>query len=394
MPKAKATVPDKNLVMKKVALITSFAPNIGGGAVIINSLIPALKEKEIDVEWIYLNDKDIERNGCVWIGEPLMGGSLGKDIKNNLLLWIGIKTKAINQILERIVAVKADIYWIEAHNEGVLLARELAPMTDTPIHFTVHDDVPYGVFARSRRYRWLSGIAQKRFAEAMHSACGVDVISDGMRDYYQKIFGINSAVIHRYLPSLPQFDSVTFDVNSLTVGHIGTVYSLAEFRLFCQALQEYAKAKGLNAKLITIGLAREYISIINEFPQLIHDIPQLTETAAIAQLSRCNFVYAMYPFSRSSAVFRQTSLATKLTTYIQAQRPIFAHTPSDSTVATVVSKYQLGVICDRLTTSDLTAAIEQLCKYELTPNCFENARAALFGYDNVTKLEKCLKQTV
>lgn len=380
--------------MKKVALITSFAPNIGGGAVILNSLIPALTEKNIEVEWIYLNDKDVEINGCLRIGEQLMGGSLVKDIKNNLLLWLGIKTKALKEILEKIIAVKADIYWIEAHNEGVLIAGELARMTKVPIHFTVHDDVPYGVFARSRRYRWLSGIAQKRFAQAIRSASGVDVISNGMRDYYQKIFGINSIVIHRYLPSLPEFAPVSLDVNSLTVGHIGTVYSLTEFRLFCQALQEYAKAKGLNVKLITIGLAREYITIIDEFPQMIQDIPQLTESKAIAQLSCCNFVYAMYPFSRSATVFRQTSLATKITTYIQAQRPIFAHTPSDSTLATLVNNYQLGVICDRLAISDLIKAIEQLCHHKVNPQSFENARAALFGYDNVTKLEKCLKQSL
>lgn len=380
--------------MKKVALITSFAPNIGGGAVILNSLIPALKEKNIEVEWIYLNDKDVEMNGCLRIGKPLMGGALVKDIKNSLPLWLGIKTKALKEILEKIIAVKADIYWIEAHNEGVLIAGELARMTEVPIHFTVHDDVPYGVFARSRRYQWLSGIAQKRFAEAMRSVSGVDVISEGMRDYYQKIFGIDSTVIHRYLPSLPKFAPASLNANTLTVGHIGTVYSLAEFRLFCQALQEYAQGKGLNAKLITIGLAREYISIIEEFTQLIQDIPHLTETAAIEQLFGCNFVYAMYPFSRSSTVFRQTSLATKMTTYIQVQRPIFAHTPSDSSLATLVNNYQMGVICDRLDTSHLITAIEQLCKYKVNPQSFENARAALFGYDNVTKLEKCLKQSL
>jgi glycosyltransferase involved in cell wall biosynthesis len=380
--------------MKKVVLITSFEPNIGGGAVIFNSLIPALKEKEIEIEWIYLNGKDIQVDGCIRIGHKLMGGSLWKDIKNNLLLWLGIKTKAFQEILDKIIAIKADVYWIEAHNEGVLIARELAHMTDTPIHFTVHDDVPYGVFARSRRYRWLSGIAQKRFAQAIRSASGVDVISEGMRDYYQKIFGIDSTVIHRYLPSLPKFAPASLDVNTLTVGHIGTVYSLAEFRLFCQALQEYAKAKGLNAKLITIGLAREYITIIEEFPQLIQDIPQLTESKAIEQLSSCNFVYAMYPFSRSAKVFRQTSLATKITTYIQAQKPIFAHTPSDSTLATLVNNYQMGLICDRLNLSGLIEAIEQLCHQEVNPQSFESARAALFGYDNVTKLEKCLKQSL
>ncbi|HAX76298.1 MAG TPA: hypothetical protein DCY88_10765 [Cyanobacteria bacterium UBA11372] len=378
--------------MKKIVLFTSFAPNIGGGAVNINSIIPYFKK--VDVEWLYLHDKDLNIEGCVRIGKPLTGGKLWKDLTNSVFLWLGIKAKKSQKILEQILARKADVYWIVGLNEAIPIARELASRTSTPIHFTIQDDVPYGVFARSRRYQWLSGIAQKCLAEVMRRVRSLDVTSDGMRDYYQKTLGINGIVIHPYVPSLPNIEPISLDANSVTVGHIGTIYSLPEFRLFCQALQEYAKAKGLNAQIITIGLARKYATIIEEFPKLIHDIPQLTEAEAIKHLYRCNFLYAMYPFNPASTIFRQTSLPTKLTTYIQAQRPIFAHTLADSSLAAVVREYQLGLICDRLTTSDLTAAIEQLCKYELTPNCFENARAALYGYDNVTKLEKCLTQTV
>lgn len=55
--------------MNKIVLFTSFAPNIGGGAVNINSIIPYFKE--VDVEWLYLHDKDLKIEGCIHIGTPL-----------------------------------------------------------------------------------------------------------------------------------------------------------------------------------------------------------------------------------------------------------------------------------------------------------------------------------
>ncbi len=53
----------------------------------------------------------------------------------------------------------------------------------------------------------------------------------------------------------------------------------------------------------------------------------------------------MYPAGGKYQLFRRTSLPIKVSTYVQAQRPIFAHTPADSTLACVVTKYKLGAVC-------------------------------------------------
>lgn len=378
--------------MKKVLLITSFPPNIGGGAVNVKSVISYFKE--IDINWIYLHNEGLNLEGYPYIGQPLMGGSLIKDLKNSLLLWSGFKTKEFEDILAKIISFKADVYWIVGHNEGILIARELARTTNTPIHISLHDDIPYGVFGRSLRYRWLSAIAQKRFADALRSARTIDVTSDAMRDRYQKTLGVNSIVFHPYVPSLPKLAPVTLDVNSLVVGHVGTLYTLNELRLFCQALQQYAQQKGLKARMVLIGLAEKFIKITEEFPQLISILPNLPESEAIVHLHQCNFLYAMYPFDRKSAIFRQTSLATKLTTCVQAQRPVFAHTPEDSSLATVVTRYNLGLNCNSMTVSGLTNAIEKMHRYQVDTNTFETVRTALYDKDNVSKLEKCLMQNI
>lgn len=375
--------------MKKALLITPFPPNQGGGAVNVKSVIPYFKE--VEVEWVYLNNQDLKLEGYTHIGELLMGGSLGKDFKNSLLLWFGIKTKSFKEIVDKIKAIKTDVYWVVGYNEGILLARELALTTNTPVHISLHDDIPYGVFGRSNRYRWLSGIAQQRNTEALRSARSIDVTSDAMRDYYQKTIGVDSVVFHPYVQKLPTVSPATFDANTLTVGHVGTVYTLTELRSFCQGLLEYGQTRGIKVSLVLIGLARKLTSIVEEFPQLIVDLGHLPEPEAIAQLSQCNFLYAMYPFDPKSAIFRQTSFATKLTTCVQAQRPIFAHTLEDSTLAGVVNEYKLGIYCNSLEPSAIAQAIEQMHRYEVSSDGFENARKSLYDVHNVILLENCLK---
>lgn len=378
-----------NPSMKKVTLITSFSPKIGGGAVILRSLIPHIQQT--DITWVYLHDQDVMLDNCLRVGKPLMGGSLLQDLTTSLFLWLGIQTTELKRIINKILAVPSDIYWIVASNEGIAIATELARLTNTPIHLSVHDDVPFGVFARSRRYRWLSQLAQTRLFKAMQAAQTVDVVSNGMRCYYQQTLGVDTVVIHRYIPCLPQLKPVFLDNNKLVVGHIGSIYSHKEFYLFCQAVKEYAQKSGRTAQIILIGINRKFIQTLQEFSELLVDIPQLAEAQAIQQLAQCHFLYAMYPFNRAAAVFRQTSLPTKLTTYIQAQRPIFAHTPDDSSLSTIVTKYKIGLQCSSLTFAGLNEWIEQISQYELTGN-FEKTRAELFGVENVNRLVKCLNK--
>ncbi|WP_026734487.1 glycosyltransferase [Fischerella sp. PCC 9605] len=374
--------------MKKVLLITTFLPNIGGGSVILRSLIPALKEKGIDVEWIYLTEKEVDFPEAKRLGEGLMGGKLLKDIVNSGLLWHGIKTPQLNSTINKILSLKADAYWVIGHSDGILIAKELARRTSIPVHLTIHDDLVGGWFGRTRRYRWLSKQAKKVFAEAMHAVNSVDVVSESMRRYYQQMLGVDSVVVHRYLPSLPKLESKPSEQNTLVVGHIGSIYSADEFRLFCQALENYGKQQKLSVKFIVIGADRRFLP--TDFSELIVDIPQLTENEAIAKLAQCHFMYAMYPFDNAFAIFRQTSLPTKVTTYIQVQRPILAHTPTDSSLAEIVNTHRLGITTEALSVADLTEAIARICEYKLSDRAFELAHNGLFGMENVNRMVACL----
>jgi glycosyltransferase involved in cell wall biosynthesis len=374
--------------MKRVLLITTFLPDVGGGSVILRSLISPLKDEGIDVKWLYITKKKaVNFPGAKWLGEGLMGGEFIKDIINSGLLWHGVKTKQFKRIIDKIISLKADAYWVVGHSDGILVAKEIAQRINIPVHLTIHDDLVGGWFGRTRRYRWLLNPARKLFAETMHSVSSVDVVSESMHRYYQKMLGADSVVVHRYLSSLPKLEPKPIEPSTLVVGHIGSIYSANEFRLFCQALENYGQQKGLCVKFIVIGADRRFLP--TDFSQLIVDIPEQDENEAIVELSQCHFLYAMYPFGRAFSVFRQTSLPTKVTTYLQVQRPILAHTPSDSTLAEIISTYQLGINSNALTTAELSKGISQIREYQLSERAFEEAHTALFGFENVNRMVAC-----
>ena len=56
----------------------------------------------------------------------------------------------------------------------------------------------------------------------------------------------------------------------------------------------------------------------------------------MALLRRCFALYLNYPFGRRDAVLRQTSFPTKLSTYVQAARPLLIHAPADSSTAPLI----------------------------------------------------------
>ncbi len=386
----------------KVALFTPFSPNMGGGAAQLYSLVLPLEAQGIDVTWLYLGDKDatyldfqevpLEPRKFIRIGTPLMGGSPWEDLRQSIFLWNGVMTKGLKRVMDKICGMEADLHWIVAHNEGILIASALARLNYVPVHLTIHDDVP-SLFARSRRYRFISDLAKTRLKEAMDLARTVDVTSEEMRAHYKKTLGIDSMVVHPHLPSLPVFEAPPIEKRNLVIGCAGAIYSFKEFRSFCEALQGYAKNNTLNAKVVLIGTPPERVtSDLREYSQMITSIPRLSERETVRKLANCNFLYAMYPFDQASDVFRRTSFQTKLFAYIQAGRPIFAHTPDDSTLARFVRRYDVGISCDSLRAFDIIESIRKIIRHELSADSFEQARAETFGQDNINNLLKCFTE--
>jgi hypothetical protein len=369
----------------RIALFTPFSPDIGGGSIQLKGLLPQLAE--FDINWYYLASTKAASGVGTWLGPQLMGGSLLQDLSRSSRLWLRGTSRRIREIAAR---MDADLYWIVAMNEGVLVALELS-VSGKPVHLTVHDD-PVSVFQRSTRYRLLSPFMRRSFSCVMRSAKSVDVISHGMRDFYCQRFGIEPLVVYRYVQGLPRLKDHPTGTGVLRVGHIGIIYDANQFREFVEALRAHGRNLGMSVKLVKIGRSREFEKVQEVHPDLVEDLGELPEKAAIEELSKCNFLYSMYPDTPRFEVFRRTSQPMKLSTYVQAQRPIFAHTPEDSTLAAAVRKYRIGSVCGSSDRQGIEVALKALQQLEEIPReRFEQARTELLGIAQVRDLENTLR---
>ena len=365
----------------RIALFTPFSPDIGGGSVQLRSHLAQLSD--LSVEWFYLAAAPVRGEHRHWLGHPLTSTQLASDLSARSGFLPG-STKAVREIAEKL---DADLYWVVGHYEGISVAAELLSMGRT-VHLTVHDE-PLAMLIVSRRFRALWPLMSLVFSHVLRGARSVDVTSTAMRDYFKLRYNVDSFALYKYLPTLPEMRPCFADEH-LTIGHIGKLYHSGPFRRFLLACRDYAAAQKRKLRIVRIGACQEMDKISSENHDVFETHADLLEPDALPLLANCNFVYAMYPEGFRFQGFRRTSLPIKLSTYIQAQRPIFAHTPPDSGLAQVICKYGVGRVCSSNGEDAIQQAIQATLTAKITRQDFEALRRDLMGPNQLLLLRNAL----
>jgi hypothetical protein len=374
-----------------VCLFTSFHPDLGGGgSACLQSVI--LRFTRVEVRWLFLGVSDAVFPNTRRIGAPLFGGGFLTDMLTAPWLWSGWQSRKLRCMVDAIAEEEADALWLVAMNEGILVGNALMDRCRVPLHVSVQDDQAEAICRRSRRYRWLESVALGAWQRLLRRTGSVDVISSGMRRYYQEQRHLDSFVFHPHVPALLHPPDALAD-SELHVGHLGTLYSETEVIAFMQGAGLAAKQLGRRLRLTFIGGNRiNPARHANLLPPdaLIEVSPSLGEGEALQRLSSCHLLYAMYPFEERCRVFRMTSLPTKLSSYIQIQRPVFAHTPADSTLAEMVQQHRIGGVCDSLDPTVIGGSILRILQHVPERDAFEKMRSAEYGEEHVTRMEDAL----
>jgi hypothetical protein len=374
----------------KVVLFTAHAPTVGGGGTILRSLVPEL-EQNFDIRWAYLSSSAVPGREEDWLGPPLMGaGGVGRDALRTALLLGGSASHRVCEIEYRLRAMDPDVFWVVSHNEGLRVAWELLRGGQRPVHLTVHDDWAGALCARSTRYRLLAALADSLTRRVLKRVSSVDVVSHGMQDFYRRSAGIEAMICHRYLAHLPSPASPPD--GPLTVGHIGSIYSAHELWCFADAFKRFCGERGEKGRIRLWGCHLSSNDVPGHLEDWIEFHPNETEDHVVLQLQQCHFVYAMYPFARRLRRFSQTSLPTKLSTYVLAQRPILGHGPAQSTLATFLRDTQTGVTWSGLDPQDGVRAIGCLMVQSGESHRWERARQLYFGYENIRVMLQALNK--
>jgi len=365
----------------RIALFTPYSPEIGGGSVQLRSHLAQLAE--LNVEWYYLSKDPVQGAHRHWLGNPISPSQFAADLSARSGFLPG-STRPVREIVGR---MDADLYWVVAHYEGISVAAELMAL-GKPVHLTVHDE-PLAMLIRSRRFRPLWPLMSLTFSRVLHGARSVDVTSTKMRDYFKLKYDVNCFSLYKYLPKLPIVNP-RLSKDTLAVGHIGSLYHPEPFRRFILACSEYAKSQNRTLKVIRIGSSSEMDRIASERLATFEDHGELLEQDALPVLATCDFVYAMYPRGFRFQGFRRTSLPIKLSTYIQAQRPIFAHTPPDSGLAELIIRHDVGTVCSSNNESEIRASLGELLGKRIGRQSFEALRDDLMGPQQLRQLRSAL----
>ncbi|WP_218280714.1 glycosyltransferase [Verrucomicrobium spinosum] len=364
--------------MNEVVLFTPFHPDSGGGAVVLRTLIAAFSK--LKVRWLYLGDTPSNFPNSHCIAPSVIGQPLLKDLSASLKMWTGWGQPELGRIVTSITREQPAVIWTVAMNEGIPVGNIVAEELGIPLHVSVHDDQVGAIAGRSRRYWWMAGLMRKPWLRLLRRASSIDVISDGMKRRYAQLHHVDSFVCHRVITALPEIaNSVSGD--AISVGHIGNVYSNKEYSCFLLGLRAYRETRRQSLQFYLVGSQPDQVCLAQEIlgSDSVTDYDHLNEIDAVRLLGGTSFVYAMYPFDAKSSEFRRTSLPTKLSTYVQSQRPIFAHAPMDSTLAEVVSNGELGYCCSDLRPHVIAEGVEKILSLQVPKSRFEGVRSAKYG---------------
>lgn len=324
--------PDRPLV-----LVTDSPPDLaGGGTVILHSLLgPRERERMV---WASLTPPR---------GEPgpgevtLRRGSAGRGRRSVGADSTYRAAALADEVDELARACNAGAIWVVMHGAAVHVAARLARRGRLPLHLTVHDDPPYGVALRSRRYVGLVPLIARDFASAMRRAASVDVIGRGMAERYRRLYGVESTIVHRAVPGpippAPPYDRAK---SGLRVGILGTTYSYGQLPILGRAVAEAAQRAGTRGSIVVIGqgfgdrLRADMGGAVD-----VESTGHVAEDEGIRHLQGCLALYLNYPFGWRHAVLRQTSFPTKLSTYILAARPLLVHAPADSSTVPLCRRH-------------------------------------------------------
>ncbi|MXV17448.1 glycosyltransferase family 4 protein [Hufsiella ginkgonis] len=369
----------------RICLFTAHSPLFGGGGAVLRSLIAHLPE--IDVAWHYTEERPAQGYESGYLGRGVMGGNLLKDLGITWSLLNQQQVPALDALIQQLLRIHCDGYWIVSHNEGLRVALELARL-GKQVHLSVHDDWAAALCARSFRYRLMGRAADRLTRATLREVPGFDVISEGMRAYYQQLSGRPGEVCHRYLPEGSIRSPLPRVKDGLTAGHIGSIYDKKDFVSFLTLFKDFARRRNRQA---TVHLWGCHLTP-DDMPEALRPHVQFHETlpeeVVVAQLADCDILYAMYPTSKALHRFSQTSLPTKLTSYLQATRPVFGHGPADSTLSQFLEATGTGAMWTGTDADAGFAALEKALETEPSHGTWLAARDHYFGEKNLMVMRR------
>lgn len=242
--------------------------------------------------------------------------------------------------------------------EAVVAGRVAAQLLNIPLLVSVHDD-PVNRIDGKGYPAWLMRSFETNFSKTMRAAERCAVISDYMGEEYRERYGVKTITLFigvdegKCLPS----KSLDIDKQPIYIGSIGSMNSVDNWNMLIDSIRilnhRYGKEK---FRILHIGNLSNTLQTTDE----VEVTGWVPEKKYLYHLSRIDIGFLNWSFNPIYAETSRTSLPMKTHSYIQAQRPMLALGPSDSSIVRLIKDYQCGISCSEDRAEDLAKRIEEL----------------------------------
>lgn len=249
--------------------------------------------------------------------------------------------------------------------EAVISGRLAARLARLPLLVNVHDD-PVNRLRVKHQPVWFLHWYEAQFAKTLRAARRVGVISDSMGEVYQQRYGVRTTTLYigveeeKCLPArCPDLEK-----QPILIASLGSVNSAENWNLLISAVRRLnSQAGGEKFRILHIGNLNPNLTA----PPEVEATGWLPEDEFLRQLDRANICFLNASFAPEQAEVGRLSLPLKIHSFIQAQRPMLALGPSDSSVVRFVRAHGCGEVCEQADVNALGDVIQSL--YSDTERC-------------------------
>lgn len=351
-----------------ILLLTSASRHGNGiGTLFLQTLVEGVPE--VPIHW------HTERP--FWLGQSLVRfGKLGVLLRAasvRLGLWSALRLLLYRHfVLQR--RVKQMENWVKVNQACTILLTASSPeliALGSQLAALGHDvraivwDAPEYLTANLRLGRAATDRVQRDFAVLMQGARAAAVISEGMKDRYEKMYGVPCLIMRHGTNAVPRTDR-THAKDALRIVFAGSLYSKQEWNAFVAALELADwKLAERDVRLIFIG----------NFPltgatrsDRLECLPAVSHERALELMAEMDIGYLPYWFDDGHASIVRSSFPGKMTAYAAAGLAVFHHAPAYSTVNLFLNRYPFGISCESL---EPKIILEKLIQLNAWKNCHQ-----------------------
>ncbi|MDH6106143.1 hypothetical protein NWP22_09735 [Anabaenopsis tanganyikae CS-531] len=237
---------------------------------------------------------------------------------------------------------------------------------DLPLYTQVWDDIDYLTQQRgldaTMRFR-----TRKRFGLLLKKSVKTGVICETMAQSYKQRYTARCEIIRHGLPNQVIARTEYSSTDEFRIGFSGGMYAPDAWQALFAALA-YINWQIADNKPIKLIVMSGKITLPCTSPAHVEYLGWRTTDEVRQRLAECDLLYVPYPFTSYLKPLAQLSFPTKLSTYVNLGRPIFAHVPEYASLVDFYAQYPLGALCTSLDpkviAEQITALAEDTSLYE------------------------------